>query len=46
MFLEEIMNNEILEKNREAWNEALGYHQKAGNNSLQMEKQGIGKSFH
>ena len=35
MVLEEIMNNEILEKNREAWNEALGYHQKARNNSLQ-----------
>jgi len=29
------MNDEILEKNREAWNEALGYHQKARNNSLQ-----------
>jgi SAM-dependent methyltransferase len=29
------MNNEIFEKNREAWNEALGYHQKARNNSLQ-----------
>jgi SAM-dependent methyltransferase len=33
--LEEILNNEILEKNREAWNEALGYHQKARINSLQ-----------
>jgi SAM-dependent methyltransferase len=29
------MNKEILEKNREAWNEALLYHQKARNNSLQ-----------
>jgi len=29
------MNNEIIEKNREAWNEALGYHQKARNNYLQ-----------
>ena len=29
------MNNEIFEKNREAWNEALRYHQKARNNSLQ-----------
>jgi SAM-dependent methyltransferase len=29
------MNNEVIEKNREAWNEALGYHQKARNNSLQ-----------
>lgn len=29
------MNSEIIEKNRKAWNEALGYHQKARNNSLQ-----------
>jgi hypothetical protein len=29
------MDNKITEKNREAWNEALGYHQKARNNSLQ-----------
>ena len=29
------MHNEIIEKNREAWNEALGYHQKARNKSLQ-----------
>jgi len=29
------MDNEILEKNRQAWNEASGYHQKARNNYLQ-----------
>jgi hypothetical protein len=29
------MNREICEKNREAWNEATVYHQKARNNSLQ-----------
>ncbi len=29
------MNKEICEKNREAWNEATKYHQKARNNSLQ-----------
>jgi SAM-dependent methyltransferase len=29
------MDKEIVEKNREAWNEALCYHQKARNNSLQ-----------
>jgi 2-polyprenyl-3-methyl-5-hydroxy-6-metoxy-1,4-benzoquinol methylase len=29
------MENEIIEKNRKAWNEALSYHQKARNNSLQ-----------
>jgi SAM-dependent methyltransferase len=28
------MNREICEKNREAWNEALAYHQKARNNAL------------
>ena len=28
------MDREIREKNREAWNEALVYHQKARNNSL------------
>ena len=28
------MNNEIFDKNREAWNEGLVYHQKARNNSL------------
>ena len=30
------MNTEIIKKNREAWNEALKYHQKARNNSLQI----------
>jgi hypothetical protein len=29
------MNREICEKNREAWNEATVYHQKARNNFLQ-----------
>ena len=29
------MDNKLCEKNREAWNEALLYHQKARNNSLQ-----------
>jgi SAM-dependent methyltransferase len=28
------MKRELCEKNREAWNEALGYHQKARNNAL------------
>lgn len=29
------MNNDVFEKNRQAWNEALVYHQKARNNYLQ-----------
>jgi hypothetical protein len=29
------MNDDIFEKNREAWNEALVFHQRARNNSLQ-----------